>query len=109
MFRDHIWWTAENKSNTYPRVNYANNDFTPLQSRSFVRLQNLSLSYSFNQSWIKELHIDNLKLYISATNLFTITGWEGGDPETGQTLKYDGYGYGYPLSAVYSMGINLTF
>jgi TonB-linked SusC/RagA family outer membrane protein len=106
---DHIWWTAENKSNTYPRVNYANKKYTPLQSRSFVRLQNLSLSYSFNQAWIKKLKIDNLKLYISATNLFTITGWEGGDPETGQTLKHDKYGYGYPLSAVYSMGINLTF
>jgi TonB-linked SusC/RagA family outer membrane protein len=106
---DHIWWTAENKSNTYPRVNYTNDDFTPLQSRSFVRLQNLSLSYSFNQQWIKKLKIDILKLYISATNLFTITNWEGGDPETGQTLDYDGYGYGYPLSAVYSMGINLTF
>jgi TonB-linked SusC/RagA family outer membrane protein len=106
---DHIWWTPENKSNTYPRVGYANRDYTPLQSRTFVRLQNVSLSYSFRQSWIKKFKIDILKLYVSATNLFTITGWEGGDPETGQTLNAIGYGYGYPLSSVYSMGINLTF
>jgi TonB-linked SusC/RagA family outer membrane protein len=106
---DHIWWTAENKSNVYPRIRYANSDYTPLQSRSFVRLQNISLSYTFNQPWIKKYNIENLKLYLSATNVLTITNWEGGDPETGQTLNYSGYGYGYPLSAVYSVGINLTF
>ena len=106
---NHIWWTAENKSNVYPRIRYANSDYTPLQSRTFVRLQNVSLSYTFNQPWIKKYSITNLKLYLSATNVFTIAGWEGGDPETGQTLNWNGYGYGYPLSAVYSMGINLTF
>jgi len=106
---DHIWWTPENQSNVYPRIRYANSDYTPLQSRTFVRLQNISLSYTFTQPWIKKRNIGNLKLYLSATNVFTITGWEGGDPETGQTLRYDAYGYGYPLSAVYSMGINLTF
>jgi len=107
---DHIWWTSENKSNTYPRIDYTRNDmYTPLQSRTFVRLQNLSLSYTFTQQWVENMKIHNLKLYISATNLFTITGWEGGDPETGQTLKHDEYGYGYPLSATYMVGINLTF
>ncbi len=106
---DHIWWTEENKSNVFPRLRYANSDYTPLQSRSFVRLQNISLSYTFNQPWIRKQNISKLKLYVAATNVLTFTNWEGGDPETGQTLNYSGYGYGYPLSAVYSMGVNLTF
>ncbi len=106
---NHIWWTEENQSNIYPRINYADDKFRPLQSRTFVRLQNISLSYNFNQSWIQKLNISNLRIYVAASNVLTITGWEGGDPETGQTLSSGGYGYGYPLSATYTTGINLTF
>jgi len=35
------------------------------------------------------MNIQNLRLYAAGTNLFTITGWKGGDPETGQTLVAD--------------------
>ncbi len=105
---NHGWWTSENKSNKYPRVNYTDNRYTPLQSRGFVRLQNLNLSYKFKQDWVKDLRIDNLKVFFAATNLFTITNWEGGDPETGQTLG-GGYSYGYPLSSTFSFGVDLKF
>ncbi len=105
---NHIWWTEENMSNTYPRVNYSDSRYTPLQGRGFVRLQDLSLSYTFHQSWLKNIKISNLKVYVSAKNLFTISNWTGGDPEIAQTLG-TGYSYGYPLSRVYSFGINLTF
>ncbi len=105
---NHGWWTSENKSNKYPRVNYTDNRYTPLQSRGFVRLQNLNLSYKFKQDWVKDLKIDNLKVFFAATNLFTITNWEGGDPETGQTLG-GGYSYGYPLSSTFSFGVDLKF
>ena len=106
---NHIWWTPENKSDTYPRIRYTDSKYTPLQSRTFVRLQNISLSYTFAQALTQKYKVNKLQLYISATNVFTITNWVGGDPETGQTLNWNGYGYGYPLSAVYSVGINLTF
>ncbi len=105
---NHGWWTAENQSNKYPRVNYTDGRYTPVQSRGFVRLQNLNLSYRFKQDWVKDLKIDNLKVFFAATNLFTITNWEGGDPETGQTLG-SGYSYGYPLSSTYSIGVDLKF
>jgi TonB-dependent starch-binding outer membrane protein SusC len=105
---NHGWWTSENKSNKYPRVGYTDSRYTPVQSRGFVRLQNLSLAYNFNQPWVKKMKISNLKAYMSATNLFTISGWDGGDPETGQTLG-SGYTYGYPLSSVYSIGFDLVF
>lgn len=104
---DHPWWTPENKSNKYPRVGYADSRYTPLQSYGFVRLQDLSLSYTFRQKWLSKLEINSLKVFFAAKNVFTITNWEGGDPEIKQT--FDGGSYGYPLSAMYSFGLNLTF
>lgn len=103
---NHGWWTPENKSNVYPRIDYTDGRYTPVQSYGFVRLQDLSLSYTFIQPWIKNLRISNLKVYMACKNLFTITGWDGGDPEIRQTLSGS---YGYPLSRTISFGLNLTF
>ncbi len=104
---NHGWWTPENKSNKYPRINYTDGRYNPLQDYTFVRLADLSLSYNFNQPWVKNLHISNLRVYFAAKNLFTITSWEGGDPEIRQTVG-TGYSYGYPLSRTFSFGINLS-
>lgn len=106
---NHGWWTPENKSNEYPRINYTSGDYIPLQCWGFVRLQDLSLSYTFRQNWIKTVGIQNLKVYLAAKNLFTITGWDGGDPEIRQTLPNSGYSYGYPLSRTFSLGLNVSF
>ena len=105
---NHGWWTPENRSNKYPRINYTDGRYTPLQGYGFVRLQDLSLSYTFRQPWVKKMNISNLKVYLACKNLFTITGWEGGDPEVKQTVG-TGYSYGYPLSRTVSLGVNLTF
>lgn len=105
---NHGWWTAENKSDKYPRINYTDGRYYPLQSYTFVRLADLSLSYTFNQPWVKKMHIDNIRVFAAAKNLFTITGWDGGDPEIRQTVG-TGYTYGYPLARTYSLGLNLTF
>lgn len=106
---NHGWWTAENRSDKYPRINYTSGDYMPLQCWGFVRLSDLSLSYSFKQPWMKTVGLEGLKLYMACKNLFTITGWEGGDPEIQQTLPNAGYSYGYPLSRTVSFGVNLTF
>lgn len=105
---DHPWWTPENKSNKYPRVDYTDGRYLPTQSRTFVRLQDLSLSYTFKQPWVTKMNISSLKVYAAAKNLFTISDWVGGDPEIAQTLG-SGYSYGYPLATSYSLGVNLSF
>lgn len=105
---NHGWWTAENKSDKYPRVAYSDGRYTPTQNYGFVRLQDISLSYTFHQQWVKNLKINGLKVYAAAKNVFTFTGWDGGDPEIQQTLG-SGYSYGYPLASTYSFGVNLTF
>lgn len=105
---NHTWWSPEHPSNVYPSATYTDGRYTPLQGYGFVRLQDLSLSYTFRQPWVKKAGIGNLKLFVSAKNVFTITGWEGGDPEIQQTIG-TGYNYGYPLSRSFSFGVNLSF
>lgn len=105
---NHGWWTPENKSNKYPSVTYTDGRYTPVQGFGFVRLQDLSLSYTFRQPWVQKMGISNLKVYAAAKNVFTITGWDGGDPEIQQTVG-TGYEYGYPLSRTFSFGVNLSF
>ena len=73
-----------------------------------MRLSDLSLSYTFDQPWVKKAKLSNIRVYFAAKNLFTITSWKGGDPEIRQTVG-TGYSYGYPLARTYSLGLNLTF
>ena len=53
------------------------------QDRSFVRLQDLSLVYNFQNNVIKTFKLDGLQVYISGKNLHVWTKWEGYDPEIG--------------------------
>jgi len=105
---DHPWWTPENQSNLYPAPNFNGANFTPLQSYGFVRLQDLSLSYSFRQQAIKDLGVKRLRTYISVKNLFTITNWVGGDPENAQSFSLYNINT-IPLQRVFTFGINLSF
>ncbi|PLX24007.1 MAG: hypothetical protein C0597_00415, partial [Marinilabiliales bacterium] len=80
-----------------------------VEDGSFVRLDYLSLGYTFSTDNIEWLR--NLKVYVASNNLFTITGYSGIDPET----KIDGLAYGidqynvYPKTRTFTFGINATF
>jgi TonB-linked SusC/RagA family outer membrane protein len=100
------WWTPENKSNVYPSATFAGDGrFAGLQSRAYVRMQDISLSYTFRQAWTKTMNIQGLKLFVSAKNLFTITGWEGGDPETGNGVRAGDW----PVATTFTAGANISF
>ncbi len=53
------------------------------ESRSFVRLQDISLSYSLNQKILKGINIESCQFFVSGKNLYTWTKWSGWDPEIG--------------------------
>ncbi len=80
-----------------------------VEDGSFVRLDYLSLGYTFNTEKLEWLR--NLKVYVASNNLFTLTGYSGVDPET----KIDGLSYGvdqynvYPKTRTFTFGINATF
>lgn len=49
---------------------------------SFIRLKNVSLSYNLPTKWLSKVHVDNVRIFTQAQNLFTITNYEGFDPES---------------------------
>lgn len=99
-------WTAENRSNTYPSATYsADGRYLGLQSRGFVRIQDITLSYTFNQPWIKMANISSLRLFFAAKNVATFTNWDGGDPETGARYLENTF----PVVSTYSIGANISF
>jgi hypothetical protein len=53
------------------------------ESRSFVRLQDVSLTYNFSSKLLKSLKIENCSFFVSGKNLYTWTKWSGWDPEVG--------------------------
>lgn len=102
------YWTEENPTNKYPAATFTGDGyFLGLQSRAYVRLQDLTLSYTFNQPWIKNAGINNFKAFITAKNLATITGWKGGDPESGVRL-FD-LENNFPVMTSISLGLNFSF
>ncbi len=100
------YWTPENPSNVYTSATFAGDGrFLGLQSRGFLRLQDISLSYTFNQQWVKNANISMLKVFFSAKNVATITNWFGGDPETGTPVRDNTF----PVPSTYSLGANISF
>ena len=97
------YWSPNNPNATYSRsIQGGSIGGTRYQSRNFVRLQDVSLSYSLPKIWINTIGLENLSLFFSGKNLITITKWKGWDPEAGS-----GYG-GRPVLRSFSFGLNLT-
>ena len=53
------------------------------QSRSFIRLQDVSLAYDFDKKPIEKIGLQSCQLYISSKNPYVWTNWQGWDPEIG--------------------------
>ncbi len=99
------YWLPENPNAKYRRLDTGSQfEGTPYGQRSFVRLQDVSLSYNFPNAITQKIKINNLKVFVSGKNLLTLTDWKGQDPETGV-----GFGPGSPLLRSFTMGLNLEF
>ncbi|MCG8311065.1 MAG: SusC/RagA family TonB-linked outer membrane protein [Cytophagales bacterium] len=99
------YWMPENPDAKYRRLDIPSQFHpSPYDQRSFVRLQDVSLSYKFNRELLDRWGIGNLKLYVSGKNLLTLTNWEGWDPETGVGIRA-----GVPVMTGYTFGLNLEF
>ncbi|TCC98832.1 SusC/RagA family TonB-linked outer membrane protein [Pedobacter hiemivivus] len=64
-----------------PASSFANSNGA-YSDASYIRLKTASLSYILPQNWAKKVFLKNCSFYVNAQNLFTITGYELGDPET---------------------------
>ena len=102
-------WTPENPYNSkYPILRNNANSKNNIASDAFVhnaaylRCKNIQLGYTLPRKLTKKFFVENLKIYTSIDNLFTITQFPGLDPEVGANV-------GYPAVHQYSIGLNITF
>ena len=97
--------TAQN-----PNGNWRSSDLY-VKNGSYVRLKTAQLGYTLPTIWTKKASIQRLRVYVSAENLFTFTGYDGFDPELASG-NYTTIGVDkgiYPQSRTISLGANITF
>lgn len=101
------YWTPANPTGTSALWTGAGPTINPAiyYDRSFIRLQDITLSYAVPKSILNKAHMQNLSVFVSGKNLKTWTSWQGWDPETGAGLTWAGR----PLLIGLSTGINVTF
>ena len=100
---DHPFWTEENKSETYPSVNFSDNRFIALQSYGFVRLQDVNLSYKFKTEKLANIGINSMDIYLAGKNLWFLSpNWTGSDPEVRSYSSAQ-------LPRTFTLGVNLSF
>ncbi len=82
-----------------------------IEDGSFLRCSDVTLGYTFPTKLIKKIGLSKLRLYLSASNLFIITGYSGFDPEVDiQTGLTPGMDYNrYPRSRSFTFGANINF
>lgn len=111
IFRDR--WTEENQNANakMPRLEAANNRNEStynsffLWKANYLRLKNLQIGYTFSSHLVRPLGLQNLRLYVSGSNLFTWTSLpQGLDPE-----GYSSRIHYFPQLKIYTFGLNVTF
>lgn len=83
-----------------------------VEDGSYLRLQNLSLGYTFPDKWTRKAGISKLRIYVQGSNLFTWTDYSGYNPEVSNHASdalRPGEDYcSYPLARTFSVGINFN-
>ena len=83
-----------------------------LFSGNFFRIKQLQLGYTIPANITKKAYINNLRVYVSLDDFFTITSYPGLDPETASTNNFSGAGLdwgSYPTMKKLILGVNVTF
>ncbi len=108
-------WSPTNTGGTIPRVsasdangNFSNTSDFYLENGSYLRIKNVTLGYTLKKQFLDRLKISNLRLYVTANNLFTITKYTGFDPEVGTDLNGIDLGR-YPQARSVLFGLNVNF
>lgn len=105
------YYTPENPSTEYPRPNF---DSAPqyinslaIQDASYVRLRTVRLGYTLPNTLTEKLNLEMINVYVTATNLFTITDYIGYSPEVNIRDTFSAADTGYPDSRVFTFGLRV--
>jgi hypothetical protein len=84
-----------------------------VEDGSYFRLKNITFSYNLPKDLMSKLKMNRARVYVGATNLFTISNYKGYDPEVSSFNSNDasiGIDYGnYPAVKTYTLGLEVTF
>lgn len=89
-------WTAENPTNEYGRLG-SKNLGSHYVKKTFVRMENIALSYNVPTNFLKKFYVQNMRLSLSLRNAFVISKWNFGDPEGGDVTP-----------RTFNVGVNFT-
>lgn len=103
-------WSEDNTDATQFAYNDKTNDVNMevsdfyIEDGSFLRLQTLRLGYSLPQKLLNYVKFDRMRVYVSAQNLLTLTGYKYGDPDIGALSVFQGTSQrsGYTNSLIFS-------
>lgn len=114
------FWHGEGTSNRYPKlagvkagVNWQQISDIFIEDADYFRLKNVTIGYDFKKLF-PAMPLSKARIYFSAQNLFTITGYKGLDPEVGTSGGGDSWASGvdlgaYPVPRTYLIGLGLEF
>ena len=105
-------WTPNNANSNIPRFQASYTGMTSSSDRwltdaSYLTLGNITFGYTFDKKLLKKMHLENLRLYFVADNLYTWSKRDGLDPR--QSLTGGSNGQMYSPIRTFSGGINITF
>jgi hypothetical protein len=110
-------WTPTHRGNKYPRAVSSGSldagvfSSAVVEDASYVRLKNITIGYNLKTSLLSRIKLRSLRIYASATNIWTSSKYTGYDPEAntyGQSTNVVGVDQGgYPQSKVWLVGINV--
>jgi hypothetical protein len=113
------YWSPANSNGKYMRNISGARSYNEVaglnywQDRSFVRLQDASLSYNLASTLLKKINAQAISVYVSGKNLITWTNWEGWDPEPVSTDGLNNAAGGLlgtrPVMSAFTVGINITY
>ena len=105
------YYTPENPSTTFPRANSGTViDYlgaSAIKDASYVRLRTISLGYTLSEAVSSKLNLDQIKFYITGTNLFTSTDYIGYSPEVNIRGTFSNADSGYPDATSLTMGVKI--
>ncbi|PWV48131.1 TonB-dependent receptor [Chitinophaga sp. S165] len=108
-------WTPQNTNTDVTRIistdkngNYGNTSDWYIENGSYLRIRNITLGYTLPTNLTNQAHIGAVRLYVTATNLFTITKYTGYDPEVGMDELGIDKGR-YPQAKNVLIGLNVNF
>jgi TonB-linked SusC/RagA family outer membrane protein len=116
-FEQHVFgrWKGEGTSNSEPRSSAGGYNWQPstrfIQDGSFFRLRSITLGYKLPSSLLEKAKMQSARFFVRGTNVFTITDFTGYSPEvaSGSAIDNGIDTSTYPVSAIYSVGLNVTF